>query len=173
MAHKFDTEWRAHYEGILENIKTNATYKPPYKHSTPKRAWTLCSFAACTMACCTPCCVYDVVCCSVHRLCGASCPHGMYCLFANTVIDNTYEHKNRIAPHTKFDVSSETVRDVCKKYLIEFDMCIVQRTARHACMANEIREFLVYIIKNYLDRPDIYDDGNVDKLRNIVYNIDA
>lgn len=164
-----DNEWRAHYEGILENIKKNGRFIPAYKHSKPKRVWSIFNFAVCSATCCAPCCIYDILCCSTEKCCGQPCcPYGMYCLFGHTIVSNIYERNNRIRPHTKFDISRETVVDVCKKYLIEFDMCLIQRTAKAACVANEIREYLVFIIREYLDHPTLTDNGDINKLRVLI-----
>lgn len=163
--HNSDAEWRAHYEAVLENIKQNIQYKHPLQ----QRACSLYNCVICSALCCAPCCLYDTVCCSLQRLCGCSCSHGMYCLLASAVIDKTYERTNKVLPVKNSNVSPETVRDVCKKYMIEFDMCVVQRTVKHARMANEIREFLVHIIQMHLKRYDVRDDGDVDKLRKIVF----
>lgn len=168
---KFTAEWRAHYEGVLENIKTNGRYQPSYKNTKFQRGWMLCNFIACTMSCCAPCCMYDTLCFTAEHCCGrACCPYGMYCLFGKTVMDNTYECTNRITPHTRVDVSRDVVIDVCKKYLIELDMCVIQRTVKAARMANEIREHLVYIIQQYLGHPALADDGDINKLRIMIEN---
>jgi hypothetical protein len=47
-------------------------------------------------------------------------------------------------------------------------MCIVQRSVRHARIANEIREYLVIIIRKYLGHPLLVDDGNIESLRKIL-----
>lgn len=169
--YKYDAEWRVHYEGILDNILKNTVYKPEMHYSAPKRAWYICNFFACSVVCCAPCCAYDTACCISERVCGAACcPYGMYCLLGKTIVDDIYKEKNKIAPHTTLDVSPETVRDVCKKYIIEFDLCVAKRTARDACTANSIREMLVSILQRYLRQWNLTDDGDICKLRKIVYD---
>lgn len=85
-------------------------------------------------------------------------------------MESTYEKGNKIQPHTTFDVSEATVRDMCKRYLIEFDACVAARTVKQARMANEIREWLVYILQTYLGQSGLEDDGDIAKIRKLVYN---
>lgn len=168
---KIDKEWRDYYLQMLENIKKNGYYKEELKLSFAKRMCTFFSLGVCTFTCCSLCCVRDTVCCCVSKMCCSK--HTWiptYCLFAGAVIDNIYEAKNKIVPHTRWDVTQETLSDVCKMYLIEFDVAVTRRTAFDARIANSIRETLVYILQRYHIH-SLKDDGDIDKIRTIVYSI--
>ena len=120
-----DKEWQSHYEGVLENIKSNGAI--------------------------------------------ASCPYGSCFLSGGLMIANICRRNNRVKPKTTtLEVKRETIINVCKKYLIEFDMCLIQRTAKANYVANEIRKILVFIIREYLDQPTLTDDGDINKLRIII-----
>lgn len=168
---KMDLQFREYYLNMLENIKKNGYYKLELKNSFPKRWWSLFNLGVCTFTCCAPCCIRDTLCCCVSNICCTQ--HKWmptYCAFANHVLEGIYEKKNKIVPHTRLDVSPVTVMDVCKTYLIEFDMAIARRTAFDARIANSIRETVVNILQQY-HMHRLKDDGDVDKLRTIVYSI--
>jgi hypothetical protein len=163
-----DAEWRACYEGMLDNIKEHGYYKPQYKHGKLMRGCNLMCCGLCSVTTCLPCCIWDTVCFSSHVCCRKACCWGLYCICAKVSFDNIYEQKHKVRPHIKALISKSVIQDVCKKYLIEFDCCVAARNPRQARTANGIRAHLVEILKQY-HAPYLEDDGNIDKLRNMVY----
>lgn len=88
-------------------------------------------------------------------------------MFLDKTCNNVFEKQYELPSHTRFDISKDVIKDVCMRYMKEFDCCVATHRAR---AANEIRAHLIDMLKTY-HSPLIEDTGDIAVLRNIVYSI--
>lgn len=172
MEQDYAMQWRTHQLCCLQLILIKGKDKldNSYKNGPIRRAWGIVSLFGCVATVCSPCVVWDTTCVALHCIgCGTNC-YGCSCMCVSKGIEQVYE---RNAP--RFATFSECSRlkrsdviDVCKQFCVAFDTCIAQKTVEGARKANLIRERLVEILSNTI-HPDIHDDGDINKLRRIVF----
>ena len=166
------TRWQKYQMEKLNEVMKEGEVKKKYKWNLFCRAYRVTTISLCAATCCAPFLLYDTLCCCVNICCCGGKSKAIYgCGFSciKESCDEAFEDKREkeVAEcGTRIDPVIYT--SVCSAYMAAFDSCISMGKAREA---NIIRGNLVPLMKRYA--PDLQcimlrDDGDIEKLRNII-----
>ena len=168
--------WTEFYKAQLDEIVRTGKVSPAYVRSLPSRAYYCATLTCCSATCCLPCCMCDTACVVSQALTGKSCCWGLFSKFLEGAISDMMKDSKKEAKDAfvknRNKLNHAATQDMCKQYLIEFDVQVAKRTPASAKVANEIRVQLHRMIVSYSPRIShmlLRDDGDIDKLRTAVY----
>lgn len=165
----WNKDWIKWHLQLLSLILETGKCNPEPVYSCPKKAWFIFTLTACTSSCCLPCCLWDTSCLLFECIHKHKFRYGCYLQCLVSSCEELHKTKKQEWSMYAFKPASHScVIDVCKQYLIEFDCCVSKKTIQDAKKANIIREVVVNILQNN-GYSALVDDGDIDKLRNIVY----
>lgn len=167
--------WVEFFTQQLEEIVKTGKYVPKYAHSLPKRVNYAVTLTCCATTCCAPCCMWDTMCSLTEIVCKKSCCWGMFCTFiGRSCADMMHDTKDDIwkeFEEQKKEIDLEKMQDICKRYLIEFDLHVAMNNVEGAKIANQIRFQLHQMVHSFSPRPLhlCIKESDVDALRRAIY----
>jgi hypothetical protein len=158
----------------LNEIKEHGHVVKQYKISGPRRFWNVLSTALCCTTVCSPCLAWDCACCCLSAVCCNNNPFKWGLTFQTIAktCDDTFEdeRENTLDTYKSRIITNDTIVEVGKTFLQEFDAQIQTQTVQGAKKANIIRYELVCIIRRFgpFKYFALQDDGNIETLKKII-----
>lgn len=171
-----ESVWKSIHLERLREIVHQGRIQPKYKHKPGRRFWNVISTAVCIPTCCLPCVAWDTACCCMSVCCDHPFKWGCTCTAVSEVCNESFKDTRdvQLTAITSEDISIFVMQHVCTEYLRAFDHQVALRTVDSARKANIIRSELFAIIRKYtpgFKYITLRDDGDINKVRNIVHNL--